>query len=129
MRIKALFLSEFKGKTVIIFPNRKQFMIENIQPEGAALGSIYTCDLLGVRYCVDFSIHAIAKKMDTQLILLLPPANEVAARSLHLSISHSVHRTGEGGLCMMSLPAWLPGPMFLVRGQLEGPPGQRPPSI
>ena len=62
MRIKALFLSEFKGKTVIIFPNRKQFMIENIQPEGAALGSIYTCDLLGVRYCVDFSIHAIAKK-------------------------------------------------------------------
>ena len=26
-------------------------------------------------------------------------------------VSHSVH--GEGGLCMMSLPAWLPDPMFL----------------
>ena len=30
---------------------------------------------------------------------------------LHLSVSHSVHR--ERGLCMMSLPVWLPGSMFL----------------
>ena len=31
---------------------------------------------------------------------------------LHLSVSHSVHGW-RGGLCMMSLPVWLPGPMFL----------------
>ena len=30
---------------------------------------------------------------------------------LHLSVSHSVHRWRH--LCMMSLPVWLPGPMFL----------------
>ena len=29
---------------------------------------------------------------------------------LHLSASHSVHR---GGLYMMALPDWLPGPMLL----------------
>ena len=31
---------------------------------------------------------------------------------LHLSVSHSV----QGGLFMMSLPVWLPGPMFLQKG-------------
>ena len=30
---------------------------------------------------------------------------------IHMSVSHSVHR---GVLCMMSLPVWLPGPMFLL---------------
>ena len=32
---------------------------------------------------------------------------------LHLSVSHSVHGW-RGGLCMMSLPVWLPCPMFLL---------------
>ena len=31
------------------------------------------------------------------------------------SVSHSVHGGGRG-LCMMSLPVWLPGPMFLLEG-------------
>ena len=50
----------------------------------------------------------------------LPPANEawVKAMLLHLSVSHSVH--GGGGLCMMSLPVWLPGPMFLPGGLCPG---------
>ena len=33
-------------------------------------------------------------------------------------VSHSVH--GGGDLCMMSLPVWLPGPMFFSGG-LPGP--------
>ena len=47
-------------------------------------------------------------------MIFLPPANEVWGKVmfLHLSVSHSVH----GGLCMMSLPVWLPGPMFLLGG-------------
>ena len=45
----------------------------------------------------------------------LPPVNEVWGKVmfLHLFVSHSVHG---GGLCMMSLPVWLPGPMFLLGG-------------
>ena len=35
---------------------------------------------------------------------------------LHLSVSHFVCR---GVLCMMSLPVWLPSPMFLLEGSLS----------
>ena len=33
-------------------------------------------------------------------------------------VSHSVHK---GGLCMMSLPVWLSGPMFLLGVSVPGP--------
>ena len=29
-------------------------------------------------------------------------------------VSHSVHGSGVGGLCMMLLSVWLPGPIFLL---------------
>ena len=47
----------------------------------------------------------------------IPPANEVWGKVmfLHLSVSHSVQR----GLCMMSFPVWLPGPMFLLGGSMS----------
>ena len=51
----------------------------------------------------------------------------------HLSVSHSVYRGG--GLCMMPLPFWLPGLMFVSVQESfrdrdspgQRPPGQRPP--
>ena len=50
----------------------------------------------------------------------IPPANEVWGKVmfLHLSVSHSVQR---GDLCMMSLPVWLPGPMFFLGVHVSGP--------
>ena len=47
--------------------------------------------------------------------LYLPPAKEVWGKVmfLHVSVNHSERG---GGLCMMSLPVWLPGPMFLWEG-------------
>ena len=47
---------------------------------------------------------------------LLPPVNEVWAKVvfLHMSVVLSMERGG--GLCMMSLPVWLPGPRFLSGG-------------
>ena len=43
---------------------------------------------------------------------LLPPANEVWGKVMFLHMS-VILSTGGGGLCMMSLPVQLPGPMFL----------------
>ena len=40
---------------------------------------------------------------------LLPPANEVWGKVLFLHLF-----VCQGGLCMTSLPVWLPGPMFLL---------------
>ena len=49
----------------------------------------------------------------------LPPANEVWGKVIFSG-------WGSGGLCMMSLLVWLPGPLFLLggvcpRGSLPGP--------
>ena len=51
---------------------------------------------------------------------LLPPANEVWGKVMfsEACVSHSVHREC---VCMMSLPVWLPGPMFFLGGPLPGP--------
>ena len=46
----------------------------------------------------------------------LPHANEVWGKVIFSDIFHSVH--GEG-LCIMSLPVWLPGSMFLMEGSLS----------
>ena len=44
-----------------------------------------------------------------------PPANEVWAKVMFL-LSSVILSTGRGGVCMMPLPIWLPGPSFLLRG-------------
>ena len=44
---------------------------------------------------------------------LLPPVNEVWGKVMFLHMS-VILSTGGGGLCMMSLPVWLAGPMFLL---------------
>ena len=44
----------------------------------------------------------------------LRPSNEVWGKVMFLHVCHSV--LGIGGLCMMSLPIWLPGPRFLPGG-------------
>ena len=50
--------------------------------------------------------------------MYLPPANEVWGKVMFLLASVILSRGG-GGLCMMSLPVWLPGPMFLPGGFLS----------
>ena len=44
----------------------------------------------------------------------LPPANEVWGKVMFSQVSVR----GEGGLCMMSIPVWLTGPMFLLEVSL-----------
>ena len=58
---------------------------------------------------------------------MLPVCQMITARKRSLGqgnvftrVCHSVHG-GEGGLCMMSLPVWLPGPMFLPGVSVSGP--------
>ena len=70
---------------------------------------------------------------------LLPLPNEVWGKVMFLHMS-VIPSTMGGGLCMMSLPVWLPGPMFLLAGVSvscpmfllvdildRDPHGQRPP--
>ena len=45
----------------------------------------------------------------------LPPANEVRGKVMFLLTSVILSTRG-GSLCMMSLPVWLPDPMFLPGG-------------
>ena len=46
---------------------------------------------------------------------MLPPANEAWGKAMFL-LASVILSTGGVGLCMMSLPVWLPGPMFLRGG-------------
>ena len=50
----------------------------------------------------------------------LPPANEVWGKVMFLYMS-VILSTGGGGLSMMSLPVWLPGPMLLLGVSVPGP--------
>ena len=53
--------------------------------------------------------------------MYLPPANEVWGKVMFL-LASVILSTGGGGLCVMSLPVWLPGPMFLPGGvSVSGP--------
>ena len=55
---------------------------------------------------------------------LLPPTNKVWDKVMfsQVVVSHSVNCWGEAvGLCMMSLPVWLPGSMFLLGVSMLGP--------
>ena len=49
------------------------------------------------------------------ITFFLPPTKDVWGKVMfsEASVSHSVHR---GGVCMMSLPVWLLGPLLLRRG-------------
>ena len=55
------------------------------------------------------------KSADVSQVSFLPLANEVQGQgNVFTHLSFCPGRKGEGeGLCMMSLPVWLPGPMFL----------------
>ena len=70
-----------------------------------------------MHYCSSIK-HSLSIEMESSL----PPANEVSSKVIfsEACVSHFVQ--GGGGVClyMMSLPAWLPGPIFLQGGLCLG---------
>ena len=59
--------------------------------------------------------RAVTAAGNTQCINIIARKRSLGQGNVFTRVCHSVHR-GEGALCMISLPVWLPGPMFLPGG-------------
>ena len=99
---------------------------------------------LFVTSCVLLQVHVTGIYISIQIpctYTFLPSANQVWRKAMFL-LACVILFTGVAGLCMMSLPVWLPGPMFLLGSlclwshvpsrwdSVSGPmflPGQKPP--
>ena len=66
---------------------------------------------------VDGAIYPSSRIKQPGFWRLLPSANEVWGKVIFSQVSVCL----QGGLCMMSLPVWLLGSMFLLEGSVFGP--------